>query len=161
MAREQKFSLSQREAAQRIPDAEVANVPAVAAARRALAAAQKAYQAALQPRLAAKQRLDELHAELAAVHQQIEEADARRAEVALAVTDGKTSGGAFHALCQMLDEARLEAERIELSMPALEARFHAHSAPTERAAQSESDATIALADAIQAAKLERAVASGA
>lgn len=161
MAREQKFSLSQREAAQRIPDAEVANVPAVAAARRALAAAQKAYQAALQPRLAAKRRLEELQAELAAARQQLAEADARRAEVALAVTDGEVSGGAYHALLELLDEYRVEAERIELSIPALEARYHAHSAPTERAAQSESDAQVALADAIQAAKLDLAVAQGA
>lgn len=161
MARTPNFTISQREAAQRIPDVDVEQTDIVIEARQALAEAESAYAKAMGPRRAALQRLQALQAELAAVRQQRAEADARRAEVALAVTDGEVSGGAYHALLELLDEYRVEAERIELSIPALEARYHAHSAPTERAAQSESDAQVALADAIQAAKLDLAVAQGA
>ena len=161
MAREPKFSLSQREAAQRIPDEEVANVPEVVAARRALANAEGGYAATMQPRLAAKLRLEELRAERAKAEQMLVDAEGSRAELALAITDGKLPEEMFRELLDTMALIRTTLERIDLSVPAIEARFQAHSTPVERAAHSLSDAQAALAAAIKVAKLERAVAAGA
>lgn len=65
MARTANYTLSQREAAQRIPDTDVATVPEVVAARGALADAEKAYSAAVAPRKAILHQLEELRAERA------------------------------------------------------------------------------------------------
>lgn len=161
MARKPNYSLSQREAAHRIPDADVEQNDIVIEARQALAEAESAYEKTMGPRRAALQRLQALQAELAAVRQQLAEADGLRAEVALSVTDGKASAGAFHALVQALGEARVEAERIELSLPAIQARYDATSSPTERAAHAIADAQTSLQEALRTAKLEIAVAQGA
>jgi hypothetical protein len=161
MAREQKFSASQREATQHIPEEDVANVPEVVAARRALTAAEKEYQTVLQPRLAAQRRLEELRAERAKAEKMLADAEASRAELALAITDGKLPEEMFRELLDTMALIRATLERIDLSIPAIEARFQAHSMPVERAAHSEGDARTALQKAIKTAKLELAVSRDA
>jgi chorismate mutase len=155
------YTTSQREAALQIRDDEVADHPEIIAARRALREASKIYRNTMKPRLAALRRLEELRAELAQVEAAIVELEERRAEVAVAVTDGAVPPDDFHRLAAAISSARLNAERIRLALPVIEARYHATSTPTERTARDESDAQRALAEAVKAAKLELAVERGA
>lgn len=89
------------------------------------------------------------------------DAEASRAGLALAVTDGKLSGEMFRELRDVSDELRLDIERIDLAVPTIEARYAAAGAMTERTANALVDAQAGLTAAVKAAKLERAVAQGA